>query len=209
MNKAEKKRNLPLILIKILAIDINLTDQFVKSIERILAFRQLKNHYQLLEISCHGLLWIPCWCAFIWMFNNKNLYQMQINLFLGLLLDIGLVAIIKAITRRRRPIKQDELLVIGPDKFSFPSGHSSRAFFITYFFLNNWPVNFIFVIPLLCWSISVCISRILMRRHYLLDVIAGALLGILESYFIGLIYLENETCTQLIWWITDEKLDGD
>jgi membrane-associated phospholipid phosphatase len=135
-------------------------------------------------------------------------YKMYYIKFLGLFLDIVLIAVIKAIARRRRPVKQNDLTVIGPDKFSFPSGHSSRTFFITYFFIYNWPVYPIFIPFLLCWSISICISRILMRRHYLLDVLAGALLGIFESYFISLIYLENETCTNLIWWLTDEKLDG-
>lgn len=97
---------------------------------------------------------------------------------------------------------------IGPDKFSFPSGHASRAMFITRFFQHNWPIHIVFQLPLLCWSISVCISRIMMRRHHLLDVSVGVVLGILESYLIGLIYLDEKTCKNLVYWLTDEKLDG-
>lgn len=37
----------------------------------------------LIQITCHGLLWIPCWIGFIWVINSKSLYQMQINLLLG------------------------------------------------------------------------------------------------------------------------------
>lgn len=113
----------------------------------------------------------------------------------------------KAITRRRRPTKASSL-DIGPDKFSFPSGHASRAFYVACFFMYNWPVHFIFVPPLLCWSISVTISRILMRRHHLLDIFVGCIIGTIEALFIGLIYLDYETSANLVWWLTDERLDG-
>lgn len=45
-------------------------------------------------------------------------------LFAALLLDILLVALIKAYFRRRRPIgnQNDAFAEIGPDEFSFPSG---------------------------------------------------------------------------------------
>lgn len=47
-----------------------------------------------------------------------------------------------------------------------------------------------------------------MRRHYLLDVVGGILLGITNGILISTIYLTQETSTELISWITDEKLDG-
>ncbi|KAJ8688519.1 hypothetical protein QAD02_024314 [Eretmocerus hayati] len=205
---SQQKRKMPKALENVLAADVFLTDQFVKRVEKFLPLRQLRTHYQILEYSCHGLLWFPLWIAFIWIFSKRSLYQMQVNLFIGLILDVILVAVIKAYTRRRRPAKNQDSFEIGPDKFSFPSGHTSRAFFIACFFLYNSPLYFIFIPPLLCWVVSVSISRVLMRRHHLLDVAAGAILGVIESYLIGLIYLEHDTCADLIWWLTDEKLDG-
>lgn len=119
-----------------------------------------------------------------------------------------MVAILKAIIRRRRPATNDDPLSLGPDKYSFPSGHVSRAVFVVYFFLNLWPIPLICVPFLLAWSFSVCISRILMRRHHILDVLAGIVLGIFESLLIGCMYLEEQTCINLISWITDEKMSG-
>lgn len=127
---------------------------------------------------------------------------------LGLLLDLLIVALLKATIRRRRPVKSEGAIEIGPDKFSFPSGHASRVMFITFFFQYNWPVHTIFQLPLLCWSVSVCVSRIMMRRHHLLDVTVGVVLGIIESYIIGVVYLNETTCKDLVYWLTDEKLDG-
>lgn len=83
---------------------------------------------------------------------------------------------------------------MGPDKYFFPPGHASRAIFITYFFFYIWPISLILASPLLIWSISVCLSRLLMRRHHILDVLFGILLGIFEGLIVDYIYLEQETC---------------
>ena len=119
-----------------------------------------------------------------------------------------MIAVLKAIIRRRRPAKNDDPLSMGPDKYSFPSGHASRAAMIVYFLLNLWPVSIFCILPLLAWSISVCLSRLLMRRHHLLDIVAGVLLGIVEGIFIGYIYLSPETSAGMIFWLTDEKISG-
>lgn len=61
---------------------------------------------------------------------------------------------------------------------------------------------------LLAWSFSVCFSALLSRSHHILDVAAGVVVGILEGLLMGYLYLDQETCTKFIWWITDEKLSG-
>jgi len=202
------KRQISTPLRKALAVDAYLTDQFVKLVEKVLPLRQLQVHYKLLEISCHGVPWLVTSLILIWVLNSKTLYQMQINLLIGLLLDIVLVAVLKAVVRRRRPTANDDLFTMGPDKYSFPSGHASRAAFVVYFFFHLWPISLIYTPPLLAWSFSVCMSRLLMRRHHLLDVLVGIVLGIFEGLVIGYIYLEQETCINLISWITDEKISG-
>lgn len=119
------------------------------------------------------------------------------------------MAILKAIFRRRRPAgNKPDAMEIGPDKFSFPSGHVSRAVFIAYFFLYLHPINLIFVPPLLAWCFSVSVSRILLRRHHLLDVLAGAVLGIAEGLFLALFWLSEKSAFYVIESITDERLDG-
>lgn len=123
----------------------------------------------------------------------------------GLMLDIIIIAVLKAAARRRRPTTNDNLF---PNKESFPSGNAARVAFITYFFLNLWPVPLIYVPSLLAWSFSICMSKLLMRVNYIGDVLAGITLGILQGMLIGYIYLEQKTCTSLVWWITDEKISG-
>lgn len=47
-----------------------------------------------------------------------------------------------------------------------------------------------------------------MRRHYILDIIAGLFVGYLQGMLMSFLYLEPKTCSNLVYWITDEKLDG-
>ena len=56
------------------------------------------------------------------------------------------------------------------DNRSFPSGHSSNVWFVAAMYNFN-----IFVV---LWAIAVGISRIMLRRHDIIDVIGGAVLGI-------------------------------
>ncbi|XP_066995206.2 polyisoprenoid diphosphate/phosphate phosphohydrolase PLPP6 [Anabrus simplex] len=205
-----EKRKKPAGLQKVLAVDAYLTDAFCNWTNRFLAFRSLRTHYKILEVSCHGIPWLCGWLAFIWIWDQPSLYQMQVNLFTGLLLDIIFVAVLKAFTRRRRPAanKADMFVTVGPDKFSFPSGHASRACFVAFFFIKLWPVHFILTLPLLAWCTAVCLSRLLLRRHHILDVLGGVLLGILEGLLIGWLWLSQETSAWAISYISDERLEG-
>lgn len=204
----EEKRDLPIVLKKLLATDVQLTNMFVKYVERRYSITKLKSYSKMLEISCHGVPWIAGVLAFIWILGDRHLYQMQINLLIGLILDIVFIAIIKALTRRRRPALNDDPFAIGPDKYAFPSGHASRSSFVCYFFANLWPVSCLCIPFLFAWCIAVSISRILMRRHHILDVCAGILIGLFEAAVIQYIYLEAQTCINLVFWLTDEKLHG-
>lgn len=186
-------------------LDVKTTERFVSFLLQFASFKSLKIHCKFLEISCDGIAWLCSWVAFIWLINSKNLYQMQVNMLLGLLLDIVVVAVLKALVRRRRPAAVKDALVIGPDKFSFPSGHASRAFYVLIFFTKLHTLPIIFWMPMTAWAVSVVISRLILKRHFILDVSAGALIGICEALFIGLIWISEETATSLLGLITEDE----
>ncbi|EFN82843.1 Presqualene diphosphate phosphatase, partial [Harpegnathos saltator] len=192
------ERLIPKSLRTVLTVDVYLTNAFVNLMEKYLPLEQSEIHYKLLELSCHSIPWFTTILMLIWMLHSKSLFQMQVNLMIGLLIDALVVCALKAIIRRRRPSFSNNIFFIGPDKYSFPSGHASRATFITYFFFYIWPISLIFASLLLLWSVSVCLSRLLMRRHHILDVFFGILLGILEGLIVDYIYLEQETCVNLV-----------
>ncbi|KAK3932044.1 NTF2-related export protein [Frankliniella fusca] len=204
-----EKREVPQVLQALLQLDVIITDKICYIVEKIVG-RKWHPHYKALEISCHGIPWLAGWLAFIWLWSSPSLYQMQVNFYLGLLVDIFVVALLKAVTRRRRPRanQNDMFATVSVDKFSFPSGHATRACYIAHFFTCVYGVSVVMGIPVILWAIAVSLSRVLLRRHHVLDVTAGVFVGILESLFISYIWLSQEHCVWILSMITDEKLEG-
>ncbi|XP_037712053.1 phospholipid phosphatase 6 [Drosophila subpulchrella] len=188
--------------------DVQVSKHFVRAVSNLSVFKSLRLHSQILEISCHGVAWFASWIAFIWLVSSKSLYQMQVNMLLGLVLDVVVVAVLKALVRRRRPAANKDMLAIGPDKFSFPSGHSSRAFFVLLFFTKLYPLHIIFLLPVTAWAVSVAISRLILQRHYVLDICAGAVIGVLEALIIGFLWVSEETAFSIVGFVSEETVDS-
>lgn len=207
---AEKKSRPPPFLKNILAVDKQLTAVFVRTINGFLPLRSLKYHYKALEISCHGIPWFAFWIAFTWIFNKTAYIQLQINMLLGLFLDIVFIAILKAYFRRKRPVANtdDALGQIGPDVFSFPSGHVSRAVFVFYVFTKIRPIYSLFTLPLFAWVASICLSRVLMHRHYLLDILGGIILGLFNGVLMEFLWLSYDTSVYILSFVSDETIEG-
>ncbi len=104
----------------------------------------------------------------------------------SLLLNQG----IKRFFRRTRPTERgdDRISVRTPSTSSFPSGHSSSAFFsalvLTYWV--TWPWMILFYL----FAIIIAISRIGARIHHASDVLAGAITGTLLGV-VGLVVLSK------------------
>ncbi|KAF0758246.1 phospholipid phosphatase 6 [Aphis craccivora] len=205
-----QKRNVPAPMKGILDIDSKLTSVVCNTVSRFLPVRSFTTYYKGLEYSCHGIVWIACWMIFIWFAWSKSLFQMQVNFLIGLFIDIIAVATIKAFVRRRRPVgnKNDQWVTIGPDVYSFPSGHVSRAFFILFYFFKLYPLNEFMVLFLCVWAVAVAFSRILLRRHHLLDVIAGSILGYFISIIVSVIWIDQSTAEYVVSYVSDDKLEG-
>ncbi len=102
------------------------------------------------------------------------------ELILGVLTLWIVVELVKALVRRSRPVihvTQARIVGIPAVGRSFPSGHTSQAFFIAillarHFHANTWVVFFLYAIAL-----AVGITRMYVGAHYPRDVLAGAILG--------------------------------
>ncbi|KAJ4952182.1 hypothetical protein NE237_029014 [Protea cynaroides] len=90
-----------------------------------------------LEISGDGRFWFPIPVALFFSplaSRSHHLRSIIIGLFLGSLLDLVLIGIIKYLIRRPRPVYNKGMhLTVSVDHWSFPSGHSSRVCFIASF----------------------------------------------------------------------------
>ncbi|XP_068318300.1 probable lipid phosphate phosphatase beta [Pyrus communis] len=129
-------------------------------------------------------------------------------LILGLLLDLAVVGLIKLLFRRSRPLYNKNMSVaVSVDHFSFPSGHASRVCFVASLlhvsavaladalanlrssspFVDRWigtdQVNAVSILVSVAWAwaAGTSVSRVLLGRHFVTDVFAGACLGVLEA----------------------------
>lgn len=122
--------------------------------------------------------------------------------FLALLVDLLVIGFLKVIFRRRRPAFQNNklLLVQVPgDQFSFPSGHTSRAFLLLIFSSKTGLNDYIYFVCI--FAIVAAASRIVIGRHFFSDVTVGTLLGLLEGELIRCLWVDQSDWLLLRSWI--------
>ncbi len=104
---------------------------------------------------------------------NRNI----LFIILGLLLTEFISGAIKFFYHKERPNKEEHSNILERlNARSFPSLHSARSafVFVTFFALSD---NIYLKILFLMMPIIIGITRILLKKHYLIDVIAGYILG--------------------------------
>lgn len=207
-----EKRLVPEPLRQLLDADVAATNKFVKFVEQKYGpMSKYKGHLKGLEYSCHGIPWFITCATFIFLLQSPSLQQLFVNLFIALVVDMIVVAVAKAITRRRRPVgnhAEDMFFTVLADKFSFPSGHATRAVMLSILLplqYNLWlPVSLV----LSGWGGAVCVSRVLMRRHHLLDVAGGVALGTLEALVMSWLWLSQGAALDVVGYFMDETQVG-
>ncbi len=90
-----------------------------------------------------------------------------------------IVLAVKFSIRRRRPEGEWGGFYRSTDPHSFPSGHAARAVLIAILALGLGPA---WLAILLClWAPLVALARVAMGVHYVSDIVAGGILGILAG----------------------------
>ncbi len=123
---------------------------------------------------------------------NKNrdsqASQKALYLFLSVALSGILIWVFKIVGGRYRPehflhegLYGFDFFHVVHDMTSFPSGHSTTIFA---FSTAVWLLYRRFGVALFSLSLLVALSRVVIDRHYLSDVVAGAFIGSLFSYWL-------------------------
>jgi len=125
---------------------------------------------------------IPAYILLIIYFYARKQYRYCINIAIISISSSALMFALKDIFHRARP----QLPIIKSFvTYSFPSGHALSSFIfcsiIIYFvwkssLQKSW--KWLFIILLLIFTLTIGISRIILRMHFPTDVIAGFCLGI-------------------------------
>jgi len=122
-------------------------------------------------------------------FNPRTL---AIEIVIGTFTLWLLVEIIKAIADRDRPfLTLDQTRVVGWHERgdSFPSGHTSQIFFLTFLFIHHFQLGTGLSLTLYAIASLVGFTRVYVGAHYPRDVIAGMVLGSIWGILITLLNL--------------------
>ncbi|XP_024986432.1 probable lipid phosphate phosphatase beta isoform X2 [Cynara cardunculus var. scolymus] len=180
-----------------------------------------RSFLKLLEISGDGRLFFPILLSLLLSplpSTSPLLLSLLINFLIGSLLDLLLVGLIKHLVRRPRPVyNKNMFLTFAVDHWSFPSGHASRVCFTaSLFYLSSDLIPDIFLqlksdmlgsdvfesvkrlnMIVIAWATVTSVSRVLLGRHFVFDVAAGAGLGVLNASFV-FHFLNFPSCRTII-----------
>jgi undecaprenyl-diphosphatase len=112
-------------------------------------------------------------------FGGPSRFQALVAAALAVLTGQLTFRVVKRIIGRERPCATEPhvwSVLLPPDRFSFPSGHSITAFACATTLGLFYPA---LLIGLMFCALSVAASRVILGLHYLSDVVAGMLIGIL------------------------------
>lgn len=113
--------------------------------------------------------------ALAWIFGDVAWKGRALVTAAGLVITELVVVGIKFLVRRPRPEGRSGLIYRKMDPFSFPSGHAARAALLIVIFAASYPAGSVAAVSI--WGPAMVLARVAIGIHFVLDVIAGALLG--------------------------------
>jgi membrane-associated phospholipid phosphatase len=118
----------------------------------------------------------------VWLVTKQAWHVKTALMATGILVLAVLVLAVKFTVRRSRPPGEWGAIYRNTDPHSFPSGHAARAAMLAVLAIGLGPVWF--AILILVWAPMVSLARIAMGLHYLSDVVAGLILGVMAGLVI-------------------------
>ncbi len=117
--------------------------------------------------------------ALVWLLGAPDWRARSMLLMIG----VGGLALvvfgIKHVIHRPRPQGEWGAIYRNTDPHSFPSGHAARMAMLAVIAAGLGPAWF--AVLLILWAPAVSLARVMMGVHYLSDVLAGAVFGILAG----------------------------
>ena len=161
---------------------MSLTDQLI-TLDREFSTRlrvadrpgRLRTSAIVLAHSGDSPIWIVGLLLLIWLGSPFWMREAWLA-FVGVWVSALAVQVLKWIFRRERPLGEWGQGYRKLDPHSFPSGHAARAFMLAAVAVALGPGWWALAMGV--WAILVSLARVAMGVHYLSDVVAGALLGV-------------------------------
>jgi len=125
-----------------------------------------------------GLSGIPMFVVVILVSFLIGMQKLAVQLIIGLMLAYAITTIVRLLYFKRRPDGEAYKNIIQKiDASSFPSLHAMRAAVLATILGISFSNRWLTILFALC-AVGVAVSRVITKRHYTFDVIAGLIIGI-------------------------------
>ena len=119
-------------------------------------------------------------------FKKKNIRNIAALCLVALLVADGIALVLKNWVAEPRPfitLDNVRLLIVEDDPMSFPSGHTTSTCAVLFALIFKYKNKLLTIVLAICCFL-VGFSRIYVGVHYPLDILSGAIIGILSAYFV-------------------------
>ncbi|XP_031587992.1 phospholipid phosphatase 6-like [Oreochromis aureus] len=167
------------------------------------AWGSIRPLVRLVEFSGHVIPWLIGTVYTLLRGRSVEEQEIMLNLALALILDLLFVRLVKTLVRRRMPAqnRSEILSTFFVERYSFPSGHASRAAMCARFFLAQLVDTDSMRLLVVGWAALVSLSRLLLARHYVTDVGFGLAMGYCQYSLVERLWVT--------WnWLQDALLIG-
>lgn len=154
---------------------LSLDRRFSQSFRQGIRSEQLRRWADWLSHTGDAWLWLGG--SAMWGLFSPNQRCQAVFVFIAILAVGGLVYLLKARIKRERPQPANGLIYRLTDEHSFPSGHAARGILLVILAFQMHSNGL--ALGLLLWAILVSLSRVVTCSHYLTDVLAGWVVGLL------------------------------
>lgn len=184
----------------LLAIDICLSKRMGVCAYTSSSWGGCRSMVGLLALTGHGITWIIGTIVCLTRSNTLAGQEVLVNLLLALILDVMTVAGVQRLVKRRGPWEMTPgfLDCVAMDMYSFPAAHASRAAMVSKFLLSHLVLAVPLRILLVLWAFLVGMSRVLLGKHHLTDMVCGFALGFFHFSLMETVWLSSNTCQTLI-----------
>ncbi|XP_032904558.1 inactive phospholipid phosphatase 7 [Amblyraja radiata] len=183
----------------LLAIDICLSKRMGVCARSSSTWSSARPIVKLIGITGHGIPWIGGTLFCLTKSYTPAGQEVLLNLLMALILDIVMGAGLQKLVKRRGPSEgaRGILDYMVMDVFAFPAAQATRAVMVTRFFLNHLVLAVPLRILMVIWAAVIGLSRVMIGRHHLTDVLCGFIIGYLQFNFVELLWLPSGTCQLL------------
>lgn len=136
----------------------------------------LQKTFRFITHFADGAIWIIVYIA-AFLLDHNWFYRVVLPIIIAEMMGLVIIIGLRYAVKRDRPGITYIAHWLAPwNQYSFPSHHSLRAFIIAVVIGSKYQQLFL---PLVLLASLISLSRIWLAKHYLSDVITGALLGLL------------------------------